>query len=124
MSTGRQLAAVRGAVSVATNSKDAIVGGTEELLRELVAANEIESADVISIMFTATPDLNAEFPAVAARRVGLGDAALMCAREMDVPGALPGVVRVLVHFYTERDYAQLRPVYLGEAARLRADLRH
>lgn len=122
MSTDRRLVALRGATGVESPDAEGIVAATEELLRELMARNDVAPDDIVSIIFTATPDLTAEFPAAAARRLGLDDVALMCAAEMAVPGAPGGIVRVLMHLYTERAYADLRPVYLGEARRLRSDL--
>ncbi|MDQ4142968.1 MAG: chorismate mutase [Actinomycetota bacterium] len=122
MSTSRQLRAIRGAISVERNHAQAIVDATEQLLAEMLERNKVEPEDVVSIIFTATPDLTAEFPAPAARRLGLSDVPLLCAAEIAVPGALPRCVRVLLHASSEKGRAQLRHVYLGEARRLRADL--
>lgn len=113
---------MRGAVSVARNEAGPIVAATESLLLQMLEQNGVQPPDVISILFTATPDLDAEFPAAAARSLGLDDVPLMCASEIDVPGSLPRCVRVMLHVYTERAYASLRHVYLGEARRLRSDL--
>lgn len=120
--SGQRLRALRGATSVATNDAGSIVSATEELLAAMLERNGVRHEDLVSIVFTSTPDLDAEFPAAAARRLGLGDVPLLGASEVAVAGALPRCVRVLMHLYTERDYASLRHVYLGEARRLRTDL--
>lgn len=110
---------LRGAVDVAENTADAILTATEELLREIVTRNRLAVEDIISAIFTVTPDLDAAFPAEAARRLGWKEAALMCATEILVPGSLPRVVRVLIHAYSDRPPVH---VYLGRAAELRPDL--
>jgi chorismate mutase len=92
-----RLYAVRGAIAATSNDVDAILDSTEELLRELISRNDLGPERMVSCLFTATADLNAEFPAVAARRVGLDAVPLLCARELDVPGAMRSVIRVLVH---------------------------
>jgi chorismate mutase len=84
--------------------------------------NGVDPDDLVSLLFTATPDLRAEFPAAAARRIGVSDCPLLCAQEIDVAGAIPRCVRVLMHLYTTRERTALRHVYLGEARRLRTDL--
>lgn len=114
--------ALRGATSVEADRADAIVSATRELLEELLARNGATADDLVSIVFTATPDLTAAFPAAAARALGLADVPLLCARELDVAGAQPRVIRVLAHLYTERDRSELEHVYLHEAAGLRSDL--
>jgi chorismate mutase len=116
-----KLRALRGAVTVDENSADAILEGTEELVREVMERNELAPEDMVSCIFTCTPDLNAQFPAVAARRLGLGGVPLICAREIDVPGALPRVIRVMVHCYAS-DGRPAQHVYLRDAAGLRRDL--
>jgi chorismate mutase len=121
MSAEDRLWAVRGAVRAARNDVDAIVDATEALMRELMSRNALEPPQVVSCLFTATDDLNAEFPAVAARRLGLDAVPLLCTRELDVPGAMRGVIRVLVHYYAPADHAPSH-TYLGEAQRLRSDL--
>ena len=100
----------------------AIIAATTALLEEMMGRNDIAPDDLVSLIFTATPDLVAEFPAVAARRLGLSAVALMCAAEIPVPGATPRCVRVLAHCYTRRTNEELRHVYLGTAKQLRADL--
>lgn len=121
MST-RHLRALRGATSVAADEAGLVEKATAELLQEMLERNSVATEDLVSLIFTATPDLTSAFPAAAARSLGLGGVPLLCAQEIAVPGALPRCVRVLMHLYTERDYASLRHVYLGEARRLREDL--
>ena len=95
------LKALRGAITVEDNVADAILDATEELVREVMARNSLEAERMVSCIFTCTEDLDAEFPAVAARRLGLDTVPLLCAREISVPGALPRVIRVLVHCYAD-----------------------
>jgi chorismate mutase len=108
-------------VTVDRNDADSILEGTEELVRELMARNELAPEDIVSCIFTCTPDLDAEFPAVAARRLGLDGVPLICASEIDVPGALPRVIRVMVHCYAADGRAP-QHVYLRDAVALRRDL--
>lgn len=114
--------AVRGAIQVDVDDRDAILEGTAELVREVLDRNGLSSEDVISIVFTATPDLTADFPAYAARQMGLTDVPLMCAMEIAVPGAMPRVLRLLAHVETDRKRADILHVYLRGAAALRTDL--
>ncbi|MGI8679300.1 MAG: chorismate mutase [Jatrophihabitans sp.] len=114
--------AVRGAIQVERDGRDEILQGTCELVTEVLRRNEIEPADLISIVFTATPDLRAEFPAYAARLMGLSDVPLLCTTEIAVPGAMPRVLRMLAHVETDRSRADIRHVYLRGAAALRTDL--
>jgi chorismate mutase len=116
-----RLFALRGATTVEDNDAEQILSATEELMRELMTRNGLDAEALVSCLFTLTEDLDAEFPAVAARRMGLNRVPLMCAREVPVPGALPRVVRVLVHCYGDEGH-EPRHVYLGEAKALRADL--
>ncbi len=116
-----RLFALRGANSVEANRADAILAATDELMRELMTRNELEPETIVSCIFTVTDDLDAEFPAVAARRLGLERVPLLCAREVPVPGSLQRVIRVLVHYYAP-DGHRPRHVYLGAARTLRADL--
>jgi chorismate mutase len=118
---GERLYAVRGATSVERNSSDEILAATEALMRELMDRNELAIDQFVSCIFTATEDLNAEFPALAARRIGFERVPLICTREIDVPGSLSGVVRVLAHYYAPEGHVA-RHVYLGAARSLRADL--
>ncbi len=121
MSEELRLWAVRGATRIARNDADRIVSGTEELLRELLSRNALEPERIVSCIFTSTHDLNAEFPAVAARNLGLSRVPLLCGQEVDVPGSMPGVVRVLLHYYAGSGHEPSH-TYLGEAQKLRADL--
>jgi chorismate mutase len=116
-----RLKALRGAITVTENDADAILAATEELVREVMERNVVEIEDMVSCIFTCTDDLDAEFPAVAARRLGLSSVPLLCAREIDVPGALPRVIRLLLHCYADPD-SEPRHVYLREAESLRRDL--
>jgi chorismate mutase len=116
-----RLYAVRGATKVPSNDVDAILDSTEELMRELMARNDLDAEHIVSCLFTSTDDLNAEFPAVAARRLGFDQVPLLCNRELDVPGAMRGVIRVMVHYYGPEGHSPAH-TYLGEAQRLRADL--
>ena len=116
-----RLFALRGAVSVDRDESGEILARTEELVREVMDRNELAPEAVVSCIFTLTPDLNAQFPAVAARELGLGQVPLLCAREIAVPGALPRVIRLLVHYHAD-DGHEPRHVYLGEARALREDL--
>ena len=118
----RAVRAVRGAIQVDDDSREAILEGSAELVTAVLKRNELTSDDVISILFTATPDLTAEFPAYAARLLGLTDVPLMCAVEIAVPGAMPRVLRLLAHVETGLARAELRHVYLRGAAALRRDL--
>jgi chorismate mutase len=116
-----RLYAVRGAVTAERNDVDAILDATEQLLKELIARNELEPDRMVSCIFTSTDDLNAEFPAVAARRLGLDGVPLLCTRELDVPGAMRSVIRVMLHYYGPEDHSPAH-TYLGEAQQLRTDL--
>ncbi|MBV8429607.1 MAG: chorismate mutase [Solirubrobacterales bacterium] len=116
-----RLFALRGANSVESNTRESILGATEALMRELLERNQLGPEQLVSCIFTVTEDLDAEFPAVAARNIGLNKVPLMCAREVPVPGSLPKVIRTLVHYYAPEDH-QPRHVYLGETRVLRADL--
>ncbi len=117
----QRLFALRGANSVECNDAESILKATDTLVRELMERNALAAEAMVSCIFTLTEDLDAEFPAVAARRLGLDRVPLLCAREVPVPGALPRVIRVLVHYYAAEAH-EPRHVYLGEARALRADL--
>ena len=116
-----RLRALRGAITVEENSAEAILSATEELVHEVMERNSLSPTDMVSCIFTCTDDLDAEFPAVAARRLGLSAVPLLCAREIDVRGALPRVIRLLVHCYADSD-SPAQHVYLREAVTLRKDL--
>ena len=117
----QRLFAVRGATQAEANESNAILTATEQLMRELIERNRLEPEAMVSCLFTTTEDLDAEFPAVAARRLGLDSVPLLCCREIPVPGSMPRVIRVLLHFYGPEDLAPAH-AYLGEAQKLRADL--
>jgi chorismate mutase len=116
-----RLRALRGAVTVDANDSESILEGTKELVSEVMSRNDLRPDDMVSCIFTCTPDLDAEFPAVAARGLGLDGVPLICAREIDVPGALPRVIRLMVHCYAD-DARPAQHVYLRDAANLRRDL--
>jgi chorismate mutase len=113
---------VRGATTVTRNVKEEILEATKELLTVMVETNEIDAEDLVSAWFTTTPDLYAEFPAVAARQIGWTFVPLMNSHEMSVPGMLPLCIRVLLHWNTDKSIHDIRHAYLREAARLRPDL--
>src|SRR5919202_3404227 len=112
-----RLRALRGAITVDRNDAPSITEGTEELVRTLMERNGLSPDDLVSCIFTCTQDLDAEFPAVAARKLGLGAVPLLCAREIDVPGALPRVIRLMVHCYAS-DGQPAQHVYLRDAVQL------
>jgi chorismate mutase len=114
--------AVRGATQVDADDRDEIIAGTAELVAAVLERNQFAPMDLISIVFTSTPDLTAEFPAYAARASGIVDVPLLCAAEIDVPGAMPRVIRLLAHVETALSRAEVRHVYLRGAAALRTDL--
>jgi chorismate mutase len=116
-----RLFAVRGAIQVEANEPDPIRASTGELLRELISRNELSPERMVSCLFTCTGDLDAEFPAATARELGLQSVPLLCAREIDVPGSMPRVIRVMVHYYAPPGHTPAH-TYLGEAQSLRADL--
>jgi chorismate mutase len=118
-----RLRALRGAITVPENDADAILAATEELMREIMERNALKAEDMVSCIFTCTDDLDAEFPAVAARRLGLSSVPLLCARELSVPGSLQRVIRLLLHCYADPD-TDARHVYLRDAVSLRRDLEH
>lgn len=114
--------AARGAITVDQDGREAVLDATERLLAELLQRNDLEAADVVSIVFTATDDIHSMFPATAAREVGLGDVPLLCARELDITGGAPRCIRVLMHVETDRPRGTLHHVYLEGASGLRDDL--
>ena len=117
----RRLFALRGAVQAEENSRDAILAATAELMRTMIERNALEADDMVSCIFTTTADLDAEFPAVAARQLGLDTVPLLCTREIPVPGSMERVIRVMLHYYAD---AEAKPVhvYVGATQALRADL--
>jgi chorismate mutase len=114
--------AIRGATQVDADDREQVLEATRELVSAVLERNELAHDDVISILFTATPDLVSEFPALAARELGLGDVPLMCATEIDVPHALPRVLRLMAHVETPRSRTDVQHVYLRGAAALRRDI--
>jgi chorismate mutase len=122
MSQDLRLWAVRGATKVRSNDTGAIVEAAEELMAELISRNDLTPERMVSCVFTSTHDLNAEFPAVAARKLGLDMVPLLCAQEIDVPNAMRSVIRVLLHYYAPEDHTPAH-AYLGEAQELRSDLK-
>lgn len=113
---------VRGATTVDSNEREEILTATRQLLALLIRRNEIEATDIASAIFTTTPDIDAEFPALAARQLGWLDVPLLCGHEMTVPGSLPLCIRVLIHWNTEKTQAEVEHVYVREAKKLRPDL--
>jgi chorismate mutase len=118
-----RLFALRGAITVEENDADQILAATERLVGELMERNGLQPDALVSVIFTATEDLDAQFPALAARRVGLTHVPLLCARELPVPGSLPRVIRALVHYYADEGHTP-QHVYLEGARVLRVDLDH
>jgi chorismate mutase len=117
----QRLFAVRGATQVEANEAAAILDATEGLMRELIERNGLEPEAMVSCLFTTTDDLDAEFPAVAARKLGLDAVPLLCCREIPVPNSMPRVIRVMAHYYAPEDHVPSH-AYLGGARGLRADL--
>jgi chorismate mutase len=117
-----QLRALRGAILCKENTKDEITEKTAEILREMIKRNDIRPEDIMDIIFTATEDLTAEFPAAAARHIGLTHVPLLCARELSIDGSTGMCIRVLMHFYTRKHPHELRHPYLEGARQLRTDL--
>jgi len=113
---------IRGATTVAHNDREEILTATRQLLALMIRRNGIEREDVASAIFTTTPDLDAEFPAHAARQLGWLEVPLLCGHEISVPGSLPRCIRVLVHWNTDRPQHEVRHIYIREAVRLRPDL--
>jgi chorismate mutase len=113
--------ALRGAAQAERNDRDSILSATDELLREMIARNDLEADRMISCILTCTDDLDAEFPAVAARALGLDDVPLLCTREIAVPGAMERVIRAMVHYYAPAEHIPAH-IYIGAARGLRSDL--
>ena len=118
---GTRCRGIRGATTVDANTREAILQAATELLSQMVLVNDVLPEEVASIFFTTTRDLNADFPALAARRMGWNDVALLCAHEMDVPGSLPMCLRILLHVNTEKQPDEIVHVYLRDARALRPD---
>jgi chorismate mutase len=118
----RQLRALRGATTLDSDTREQVMERTAVLIRTLFERNAVEHEDLVSLIFTATDDVRSEFPAAAARGIGISDVPLLCARELDVEGSVPLCIRVLVHLYTDKEPSGLRHVYLEGATPLRTDL--
>jgi chorismate mutase len=114
--------AVRGAIQVEADDREQILEGTAELVTEVMTRNALTTDDVISVIFTATPDLTAEFPALAARKLGFHEVPLLCTTEIDVPHALPRVIRLMAHIESDRPRSDIQHVYLRGATALRVDI--
>ncbi len=114
--------AVRGATQLEQDTREQMLGRVTELVQQVMDANGLEVDDFISVIFTATSDLHAEFPAYAARRLGFGEIPLICARELEIAGSMPRVVRLMAHVETELPRSEVTHVYLHGAAALRSDL--
>jgi chorismate mutase len=114
--------AIRGAVQVAADDRQEILDGTAELVTQVMDRNGLSTDEVISVIFSATPDLSAEFPALAARSLGFQEVPLLCCTEIRVPGAMPRVVRLMMHVETALSRTQIQHVYLRGAAALRLDI--
>ena len=114
--------AIRGATQLDSDVRDHLLVSVEELIREIFEQNDVNTDKLVSMVFTATSDLHSEFPALAARQLGIGDVPLLCAQEIDVEGAMPRVIRVMVHIESDVPRSEIRHVYLRGAAALRRDL--
>lgn len=117
-----KLWAVRGATTITQDEPAEVLAATREMLTEIFRRNSIMPENIVSILFTLTQDIHSEFPAVAAREMGLTSTPLLCALEIDKEGSLPLCIRVLIHFYTDLPKNRIRPVYLNNAVNLRPDL--
>lgn len=112
---------IRGATTTTENTREAILEATRDMLERMIAANDLRPEDIASVIFSTTPDLNAEFPAVAARQLGWLDTALICTHEMAVPGSLQRCIRVLVHWNTDRRADEIMHIYIRDAKHLRPE---
>jgi chorismate mutase len=117
-----RLVALRGAITLDADTKDEVSEKTQRLVKEMLARNDVNHEDLVSVIFTATDDVTSEFPAAAARALGLGDVPLLCARELGIANGMPLCVRVMMHLYSERRRDELHHVYLEGARGLRDDL--
>ncbi len=114
--------AIRGATQLKVDERSDLLQATAELVTKVLHENSLQASDLISVWFSATPDITSEFPAVAARELGLGDVPLMCCVEMDVKGAMPRIIRLMMHVETKLERSEIQHVYLRGAQGLRADL--
>lgn len=117
-----KMRAVRGATTIPEDNQQIVLDATQELLEELFKQNQIIPDNLVSIIFTVTPDIKSEFPAAAARRLGLTSTPLMCAQEIHKPDSLALCIRIMIHFYTNLLKKEIKPVYLNDAVKLRPDL--
>jgi chorismate mutase len=117
-----RLRAIRGATTLDADTMEQVIERTSTLLETMLERNGVEKPDLVSIIFTATGDIHSEFPAAAARKLGMGDVPLLCARELDITGAVGLCIRVMMHVYTDNEPSALRHVYLEGAVGLRDDL--
>lgn len=117
-----RLRGIRGAIQVEENSRNEILSKTTQLLQEIISANNLEKADIVAVFFTVTEELNSEFPAYALRQTGLNYVPALCAREIDVPGALDKLIRILVLAYSSLKPEEIKHQYLGSTKILRPDL--
>ena len=122
MNNQMRVRGIRGAISSSDNNSDAIKKATTQMLKAIVQENRVEVDDIASAFFTVTKDLDAQFPAQAAREMGWTYVPMMCATEIEVPGSQPGLVRVMLHVNTYKAQNEIKHVYLGEAVKLRPDL--
>ncbi len=113
---------IRGAIKVAENSKEAILSSTKELFLKMIESNDVKPEDIASVFFTATSDLNAEYPAYATRGLGYDLVPLLCAREIEVPKGMSRLIRILIHVNTEKSQENIKHQYLGETSKLRPEL--
>lgn len=114
--------AIRGATTCPENTKDSITASTQDLVSEMMARNNISQNSIVSILFTATSDLTQEFPATAARSLGLDEVPLMCAQELSIDGSMPKCIRVMMHVDIPKSRSEIHHVFLGQAKNLRKDL--
>lgn len=117
-----RIRALRGATTLDADTREQVMERTGEMVRTLMERNGVAKADIVSLLFTATADIRSEFPAAAARAIGISDVPLLCSLELDVDGAVERCIRVMMHLYTEKEPADLRHVYLHGAQMLRLDL--
>jgi chorismate mutase len=110
---------IRGATTVPNNTREEIISATQELLSEMVKANRVKVEDIVSVVFTMTRDLNAEFPAAAAREMGWDQTPLLCTNEIEVPKSLPKCIRVLMHINSDKEQSAIKHIYLKDAVNLR-----
>jgi len=114
---------LRGAINARENTSASILEATRELLQEIIRANDLtDFSEIVSAIFTTSPDLNAAYPAEAARELGMHKVPLLCAREIDVPGGMPMCIRILLHLNTEKRQQEIVHVYLRDARKLRPDM--